>query len=314
MPGRVVVVGSVNVDLVVSGERLPAPGETVTGGTFSRHGGGKGANQAVAAARLGVETILVGAVGDDDLGRAARAVLSSDAVDTRFVETAPTATGVALILVGAGGENLISVAPGANATVPPEAVALAFRELGLTAADVVLVSNEIPGEAVVAALSFARSAAARTILNPAPASGIGREALGTASIVTPNRGELVALAAALGLEPADHDPATVARALLEAARLADAVVVTLGPAGALLVDRSGEARAPAPTVHATDATGAGDAFNGCLAASLATGLGLRDALRRAVVAGAIATTRTGAREGMPTAAALDDAIAAMGTA
>ncbi len=316
MRSRVVVVGSINVDLVVRGERLPAPGETVTGGMFSRHDGGKGANQAVAAARLGAETVLVGAVGDDDFGREARAALTREAIDLRFVEVAPAATGVALILVAADGENLISVAPGANATVRPELVGRAFAGLGLTASDVVLVSNEIPGATVAAALTLARAAGATTILNPAPATGIGPEVLGAASIITPNRREIESLAASVGVgtDAADRGPSAVARALLDAAGIAGAVVTTLGPAGALVAERSGVIAVPAPAVDAIDATGAGDAFNGCLAASLAAGLDLATAVRRAVVAGALATTRTGAREGMPGAAALDEAVATLGAA
>ncbi|HEY3523545.1 MAG TPA: ribokinase [Candidatus Limnocylindrales bacterium] len=312
MPGRVIVVGSVNVDFVVTGERLPVPGETVTGGTFSRHHGGKGANQAVAAARLGASTVFLGAVGDDDLGVDARAALELEGIDVGFVERVGAPTGVALILVGGGGENLISVASGANAAVRPEAVRATFERLALNAEDVILVSNEISAEAVDAALSGALAAGARTVLNPAPAQGIAAAALEATSVATPNRGELGVLARALGSGPSEH-PADGASRLLEAGGVRDAVVVTLGAAGALLVDRSGAVAVPAPVVDAVDTTGAGDAFNGCLAASLANGLGLEAAVRRAVLAGALATTRPGARAGMPTAVELDAAVAVEST-
>ena len=196
MSGRIVVVGSVNVDLVIRGERLPLPGETVAGGTFERHHGGKGGNQAVAAARLGRPVLFVGAVGDDDFGTAARAALAAEGVDVSLVETLDdTATGVALILVDHRGENLISVASGANAALEPGSIGPAFDRIGVHAGDVVLVCHELPTATVREALRAGHAAGARTVFNPAPADGIDRTVLSAADVISPNRGELLVLAA-----------------------------------------------------------------------------------------------------------------------
>ena len=320
MSARVIVVGSVNVDLVAYGERLPSPGETVTGAAFSRHHGGKGANQAVAAARLGATTAFVGALGDDDFGADARAALVAEGIDVGGLAIAPGATGVALILVDARGENLISVASGANAAVTPDLVRTGLARLRPTSGDVVLVGHEIPTAAALTALGLGRAADATTILNPAPAGGIDRSTFGLADVLTPNRGELATIAAedarrvgrAAG---ADGQPETLARTLLEANSegpgVGQAVVVTLGAAGALVLRLAHETMdVPAVAVRAIDTVGAGDAFNGALAAGLAAGLDLETAARRAVAAAAVSTTRTGAREGMPTAAELERFLAA----
>jgi ribokinase len=316
MSGRVVVVGSVNVDLVVRGERLPAPGETVSGGAFERHHGGKGGNQAVAAARLGRPTLIIGAVGDDEFGEEARAAVRAEGVDVSGLATINgMATGVALILVGATGENLISVAPGANAALGAASVTKALERLGSLAGDVVLVSREIPATAVDAALRVARMAGARTVLNPAPASGLPLTELGLADLITPNLGELAALAAALGPEGGARpdlraEPERIARTLIESAPVREAVVVTLGERGALLVPAGGEPAAAIPGIEvaAVDGTGAGDTFNGALAAGLAEGRTLVESVRRAVIAAGVSTMVPGAREGMPRAAELERAI------
>jgi ribokinase len=318
MSGRVVVVGSVNVDLVIRGERLPGPGETVAGGTFERHHGGKGGNQAVAAARLGRPVLFVGAVGDDAFGSDARSALAAEGVDVSSLATLDgAATGVALILVDEHGDNLISVASGANALLLPEAIEPALARIGIHQGDVVLVCHELPTATVREALRVGRAAGARTIFNPAPAHGIGRSVLGAADVVTPNLGELLTLTASEAQRSsrsaavrAAPDTARVARALLDsgAGGVGEAVVVTLGASGALIVTRDGTIAIPSLPVHAIDATGAGDAFNGALAASFAEGLSLEDAVRRAVAAGAIATTRVGAREGYPTSPELAVAL------
>ena len=195
MTSRVIVVGSVNVDLVASADRLPTPGETVTGASFARHHGGKGGNQAVAAARLGVSSAFVGAVGDDAFGDEARAALAAEGIDLETLTTLPGPTGVALILVDRRGENLISVASGANAGLTPDAVRAAFGLLAPGAGDVVLVGHEIPTATTRTALALARDAGATTILNPAPADGLDRTVFGLADILTPNRSELAALVA-----------------------------------------------------------------------------------------------------------------------
>ena len=305
MSGRVIVVGSVNVDLVVRGERLPAPGATVTGGTFERHHGGKGGNQAVAAARLGRPTFLIAAIGDDAFGAEARASLEADGVDVAGLATIPGApTGVALILVDAAGENLISVASGANHRLEPAMVAQALDRLGTLDGDVVLVSREIPAETVIEALSAARRAGAMTVLNPAPADGLAGADLRSVDVLTPNRGELAACAGGV-----DGDaPEALARRLLEAG-VRRAVVVTLGSDGALLVPADGPAvHVPGHVVRAIDATGAGDTFSGALAAGLAEGRPIDEAVRRATVAAALSTTVPGARDGMPTLGALEAAL------
>ena len=325
--GRVVVVGSVNVDLVVRAVRLPGPGETVSGGTFEQHHGGKGGNQAVAAARLGAPTAFVGAIGADDFGAAARAALAAEGVDVTALATLEGPTGVALIVVDEGGENLIAVASGANHRVTPGLVAAALGAIRPGPGDVLLVCHEIPTPAVDAALRLGREAGACTILNPAPADGLDPAVVALADVLTPNRGELAALAETAGLEAASvgRHPEAVARRLLGAgstagARAADvrrrdgrrwgregrrAIVVTLGAEGALVVPDDGPAtQIPAAVVTAVDATGAGDAFNGALAAGLAAGLDLVVAARRAVLAAGLSTTRSGAREGMPTAGEL----------
>jgi ribokinase len=318
--GRVLVVGSVNVDLVVRAERLPEPGETVIGGTFDRHHGGKGGNQAVAAARLGAEVALVAALGVDAFGDEALEALSGQGVDTSGIQRlGGSATGVALILVDANGENLIAVAPGANAAISEAQVRDALGALGPAPGDVVLVVHEIPTGPARAALRLARERAATTVFNPAPASGLDRAILALADVLTPNRGELARLAtgeasrsgrATTGAE----DPIRAARTLLDATSegpgVGRAILVSLGAAGAVLVQRDGPAiDIASPTVTAVDATGAGDTLNGALAAGLATGLDLETAARRAVVAASLSVTRAGAREGMPTAAELEAAIA-----
>jgi ribokinase len=290
-----VVVASVNVDLVVTVERLPLPGETVTGGRFARHHGGKGGNQAVAAARLGAETMFIGAVGDDAFGADARAALEAEGIDLRGLATLPgEATGVALILVDAGGENSIAVAGGANDSVTPELVGQALGALDLRDHDVVLVGHEIPTASARAALHLARKAGATTILNPAPAHGLDAGTLALADILTPNRGELAVLAG-------DDGPAAgpIALSFLEGGP-GRAILVSLGGDGALLVDSNGTTPIPAPPVDVVDTVGAGDTLNGALAAGLAAGLALPAAARRAVAAASLAVTRAGAREGMPT--------------
>lgn len=320
MTARVVVVGSVNIDLVSTAERLPAPGETVAGATFARHHGGKGGNQAVAAARLGAATAFVGAIGDDELGAEARAGLDAEGVDLSGLVVLPGTTGVALILVDARGENLISVASGANAGLTPDHVTRALDRLAVRPGDVVLVGHEIATPTARATLRAAAAAGATTILNPAPASGLDRATFGLADILTPNRVELATLVAAearrVGRVPTaggrpEVDAATLVRPSSEGPGVRRAVVVTVGAAGAVVVESGGRTTdVPARAVRAVDTVGAGDAFNGALAAGLVEGRDLVDAVRRAVAAAGLATLRAGAREGMPTAAELEAAIAA----
>ena len=286
MSGRVLVVGSVNVDLVVTADRLPAPGETVIGGRFAQHHGGKGGNQAVAAARLGAPTSFIGAVGDDAFGRAARAALQAEGIDVSELRTLPDiATGVALILVDANGENSIAVAGGANAAVTPAGVEESLRRLAPTVGDVVLVGHEIPTSSAAAALRAGRDAGAMTILNPAPATGLDAGTVALADLVTPNDGELGMLRAA-GIE-------------------AERTLVSRGADGATLRAGGAETHIAALDVEAVDTVGAGDTLNGALAAALALGRPLEDAAQQAVAAASLAVTKAGAREGMPTADELE---------
>jgi len=279
---RVVVVGSINADLVVVTERLPGPGETVSGGRFARHGGGKGANQAVAAARLGAQVAMVGAVGADELGDAAVAELQDEGIDVSgVVRMDDAATGVALIVVDADGENQIAIAAGANGRLGAAHVPHPEGE------GVLLLGFEVPDEAVVAG---AEAAGWTTILNPAPARAIPEAVLASRPILTPNATEAAQLTG-------EEDPEAAARALRE--RTGAPVLITLGGDGALLLDGDGAQRLPAPRVDVVDATGAGDALNGALAAELAAGRPLADAARFAIAAAARSTTREGARGGMP---------------
>jgi ribokinase len=302
MGGRVIVVGSVNVDLVVTVDELPGPGETVTGGRFARHHGGKGGNQAVAAARLGAATAFVGAVGGDAFGSEARAALEAEGVDLQGMITLESEpTGVALITVDASGENAIAVASGANGALTASHVRVALGERRPQPGDVVLVGHEIPTEATREALRLGREAGAITILNPAPASGLDQSLLAMADILTPNRGELSVL------RDDDGPAAGPKAAALVTTDPPRAVLVTLGGDGALLVDGTGTHALHGPEVRVVDTVGAGDTLNGALAAGLASGMALPDAARRAVTAATLAVTRAGAREGMPTLAELEAA-------
>jgi ribokinase len=300
MSGRVIVVGSVNIDLVVTVPELPGPGETVIGGRFARHHGGKGGNQAVAAARLGVETAFVGAVGGDAFGHEARAALEAEGIDLRGLLTLDDeVTGVALILVGEAGENSIAVAGGANAALTMAHVRSAIARLKPGEHDVVLVGHEIPTAVTREALRLGRRAGARTIFNPAPATGLTAKVLELADVLTPNRGELAELAHDVGPSAGPAATAVLGGAVKRA------ILVSLGADGALLVRSTGTMPLRAPLVDAVDTVGAGDTLNGALAAGLASGFDLEDAARRAVTAASLAVTRAGAREGMPTAAELE---------
>jgi ribokinase len=271
LPPELVVVGSVNVDLVARSARLPRVGETLTDATFARYPGGKGANQAVAAARLGAQVRFVGAVGPDELARPALAGMRDAGVELELSQG--DATGVALILVDDAGENVIVVAPGAN-------VHVGRVEVGGN----VLCQLEISDETVVSAAERAE----RFFLNAAPARAIPAEVVSAAELVVVNRYELDSLP--------------------ETPRL---LALTLGDEGAVLIEGGEEvARAAAPRVDAVDGTAAGDAFTACLVVSLLEGRDREDALRRACAAGAIAASRPGAQPSLPTAAEVDGMLSA----
>jgi ribokinase len=295
--GRVVVVGSINLDLLIRLPRLPGPGETVLGGELNRQHGGKGANQAVAAARAGGTVYLVGAVGVAD-GADSVDALASSGVDISRVRRRAEPTGHAVVLVADDtGENQIAVAPGANAAVSADDVHAALRTLELGPDDVVVLSCELTTAPLLVAADFTRRAEATLVVNPAPADAASLELLAGA-VATPNERELAVLTGGTGRSAAE---AAVALSV----RTGGAVVATLGARGALLADAAHAEHFPAPKVQARDTTGAGDTFTGVLAASLADGQQLRVAVRRAVAAASLAVTRDGARNGMPTAAEID---------
>ena len=294
MSGHVVVIGSLNVDLVVTADRLPRPGETVLGGQFGTHDGGKGANQAVAAARMGARVSMIGAVGADAHGDRAVASLVAEGIDTariRRLEAEPT--GVAIIAIGPRGENQIVVAPGANALLELDAEDRAL----IGAADVVLTNHEIPPSATIDALRTAHAAGITAILNPAPARAVPAEILSLGPILIPNEHELVV---AIGNDVTD----TALDELAE--RHNGPIIVTQGPAGALLAEgteRSRFAGRLAPRV--VDTTGAGDTFCGVLAVWLGEGRSLGEAIEAANAAGALSVAAVGARAAMPSREALE---------
>ena len=301
----VVVVGAINVDLVVVAPRLPGPGETVVGGGLQTYGGGKGANAAVAAARAGATVHLIGAVGGDDTGIAALAELRAAGVDVSDVAVlAGESTGVALIVVDGRGENQIAVGAGATAAVPVDHIRQCLRSL-LPTAGCVLVSTEIPAAAVAVAVEEAFTARVRCILNPAPVLPVVVELLARGPILTPNGSELSDLAMLVG----DAIGSATADAQRIAAMTHHPIVVTQGGDGVLVVTADGVVQlVPAPPVEVRDTTGAGDTFNGVLAARLAMGDDLATAVPVAVVAASLSVTEVGARGGMPTAAQIDAAM------
>jgi ribokinase len=299
--GRIVVVGSLNVDLVVGVDRLPAPGQTVAGRDFAAIPGGKGANQACAAARLGGEVSMIGRVGEDAHGELLRQSLASAGVDVSHVlSDARAATGVALITVERSGQNDIVIVPGANGAFTVEELERGQEQLDSAA--VVLLQLEVPLPTVQAAARRARRAGATVILDPAPAAPLPDDLLRDIDYLTPNETELAALVG--GARPeGDAEAARQARELI--GRGARAVVVKRGERGALLVVAGGETSWPALSVTAVDATAAGDAWNGAFAFALASGSPPAVAGRLATAAAAVSVTRRGAQPSMPTLAEVE---------
>jgi len=292
--GRVVVLGSVNRDLVLAVPRHPRPGETVAALGLAEHPGGKGANQAVAAARAGVPVLLVGATGDDGFGAVMCAFLTGEGIDLRHLRAVSgRPTGLATITVDPAGENAIVVVAGANAA--PEAVDAGA--IGFVPGDVAVAQFEVPEAFVAAGFAQARAAGARTLLNPAPIRPLAPALLALTDILVLNETELAeAAGVAAGAEPVEI------RSGMERLRThsAQVVVVTRGRAGALALDDAGRLlAAPGVAARAVDTTGAGDCFVGVLAAGLAEGLALEPALARANRAAAISVTRPGAASSIP---------------
>jgi len=291
----IVVVGSVNRDLVARVHHHPAPGETVLGTGHETMPGGKGANQAVAAARLGSDVVFVGRVGSDEAGTSLATELAREGVDAAHVAVDDVApSGLAIITVDDAGENSIVVSPGANGRVTAEDVAGASAVL--MAATVTLLQLEIPLDAVTAA---AQTATGIVILNAAPAAALPDDLLRATDVLVVNRGELETLTGSGDLVSAGSLPVPV-------------TVVTLGPDGARVVRRDADESFPSPLVTPVDTTGAGDTFCGALASGLDSGLSLEASVRRAVVAGSLAVTAIGARTGMPTNAELEGVLGTQG--
>lgn len=296
-PPQLLVIGSINNDLLVRVGRLPGPGETITGGSFEMAGGGKGANQAVAAARAGASVALVGAVGADEFGARLIEDLAGEGVGVAGIARLEgAATGVAAIVVNEDGENQIAVASGANHVLRASDVEPAFRELDLTRARCALLSLEVSDEVVVEGAGRAAARGMAVVVNPAPARRLPPELVARRPTLTPNEGEAAELTGR-------WDPAASAAALVEAG--AAAALVTAGAKGVFVATEAGAEQIEPPTVSVHDTTGAGDTFSGVFAAGLARGWTLDRAARWATAAAALSVTKSGARGGMPTASEIE---------
>ncbi len=288
------VIGSINTDMIVKADKLPSPGQTVMGGDFLMTAGGKGGNQAVAAARHGAPVSMVANLGEDIFGDQAIARLQAEGIDcTHIGRDANQPSGVALISVDESGENHIVVAPGANGTLTEQQVEAALASI--PAGSIVLLQLEIPLATVSHGIALAHENGCRVILDPAPAQALPEEMLQGLYLLTPNETEAEILT---GMAVDDPDSATqAAERLLQAG--AENVAVTLGARGVLLANDQGSELITAPSVKALDTTAAGDCFNGSVAVGLAGGSRLRDAMAFACKAASISVTRMGAQDSMP---------------
>jgi ribokinase len=291
---KIVVVGSSNTDMIIQLDKIPVPGETVIGGEFSSAAGGKGANQAVAAARAGGNVSFVARVGDDMFGRQAIEGFRKDNIDIQNVLTdVAEPSGVALIFVDKVGENSIAVASGANAKLSVEDVERAHNIIG--AADVLLMQLETPVETIRSAAKIAKSNNVKVILNPAPAQKLDDELLSSLNVLTPNETEAELLT---GIKVDDIESAKKAgEKLLE--KGLETVIVTLGSKGALLVTAMETELVPGYKVKAVDATAAGDTFNGILAVGISEGKDMKEAIRLANAGAALSVTKLGAQPSAP---------------
>ena len=293
MTPHIVVVGSLNMDLVIRAQRHPSPGETITGEAFRTIPGGKGANQAVAAARMGGRVTMIGSVGTDPFGDALVTNLEAAGVETKTIERVENPTGVALITVSASGENTIVLAPGANGAVSPDMVAA--HGSTIASADVLILQLEVPLAAVELAAKLAHEHGVQVILNPAPAQPLPAQMLACVSYLIPNEHEAALLADLPTNGPID--------AALAASRLQTqsvrGVIVTLGSRGALVLTPEGFSSVPSFPVRVVDSTAAGDAFVGAFSVALSEGRTAVQAARWGCAAGALACTTLGAQPSLP---------------
>nr|WP_207505916.1 ribokinase [Telluribacter humicola] len=289
---NILLIGSSNTDMVVKTQKLPAPGETVIGGTFLMNPGGKGANQAVAAARLGASVRLVAKVGNDLFGEQAVEGFRKEGIDTAAIVKDDGPSGVALITVDDQGENCIVVAPGANGNLQPDEVEAAIDACSPN--DIVLLQLEIPLATVEYAIRRSAQRGLRVILNPAPAQRLATDLLSHLYLITPNETEAELLT---GIPVTEESVGKAARALQDMG--VSHVVITLGARGAYILSGEFEGIVEGVAVKAIDSTAAGDCFNGALAVGLAEGVSLRDSVAFACKAAALSVTRLGAQSSMP---------------
>lgn len=301
---RILVLGSLNIDLVQRVPRLPVAGETLSGGELAIHVGGKGANQACAAARLGGQAVFAGMLGNDVFASRVRDELMQAGVDLRFVGVSQSASGTATIFVLPSGDNVIVIAPGANGFVTPQQALDATSTL--QPGDFLLCQLEIPLETVAAGLSEARRRDAITMLDPAPARELPNELLQCVTILTPNQTEAALLCGGTGLIES-LDQASAAAAQLRT-RGPETVIVKLGEAGCLVSTGREQYAVPTFRVQAVDTTAAGDTFNGALAVALGEGVSMRDAARFANAAAALSVTKAGAIPSIPHRSAVNDLL------
>jgi ribokinase len=294
MKPYIVVVGSSNTDMVIKAARLPAPGETVLGGTFMMNAGGKGANQAVAAARLGGNVAFIAKTGEDIFGKQAIELFKQEGIDTGYIiSDAENPSGVALITVDAHGENCIVVASGANAALTPADLQPAKHIIEKTA--LILVQLEIPLETVGYVVALAAAKNVKVVLNPAPACSLPDALLRNISIITPNETEATLLT---GIKVTGRESAEAAARVLSAKGI-ETVIVTMGAEGALLLHKGVCDFFAAPVCNAVDTTAAGDVFNGALVVSLFNGQSILEAVPFAIRAASISVCRMGAQASAP---------------
>jgi len=294
MSNKIIVVGSMNMDMVVKTSHIPEPGETVLGGSFFMNPGGKGANQAVAVARLGGNVSFIGKIGDDIFGKQSSQLFDEEGVDTNgILSDRDSPSGIALITVDSEGENSIVVAPGANAHLEPSDVEKALDKY--TDSRVLLVQLEIPMRTVEFAAQYARNKGMQVILNPAPANDLVQDLFHLIDIITPNVHEAEMLS---GVQIVDIPTARQAAEVIHAQGVKH-VIVTLGKQGAALLENGVFYHIPAPEVKTVDSTAAGDVFNGALAVAVAEGKILTDATTFACRAASIAVTKMGAQSSIP---------------